>query len=226
LEDLAVWFERNEWIQALQVWGPINEACKQVGLYAPFEAEAWREIIQAHESNLPTDPMEKLILKLYGPGGVGHNTLRAELRDAPLLKDQQGRVTQVLDSLADSRYYVAICGALPLIEGVLAYALGKWNEPHKLDLGKRWYEEPETLTDAEDAELVMNAAAVEMVMAMVPSIWKPGRHDVGSVSEELRRHLALHGTAVGWETPENAIRVLLLLAAVSQVAGPLLSPRS
>ena len=43
---------------------------------------------------------------------------------------------------------------------------------------------------------------------------------------ELRRHLALHGTASGWNTRDNAVRAVLLLAAAARVAEPLLAPRS
>jgi len=121
---------------------------------------------------------------------------------------------------------VTICGTLPLVEGTLAAAYGKWqNNVGEYPLTDR-LKTHGALTSEEEAELLMNASAIHMLEAALPDVWRRRtRHRPGAVVVELRRHLALHGTASGWDTRENAVRSVLLLAAAARVAAPLLAPR-
>ncbi len=91
-------------------------------------------------------------------------------------------------------------------------------------LRERLHESGKLDPDAE-AELLLNVSAIHMLDAALPELWKSGAHEVGSVVVALNRHFALHGTAQGWDTRENAVRAVLLLAASARVAGPLLTPR-
>ncbi len=224
LRAAAQWVDRHrEEIEAFALWGKVNEACRAAGLYAPLDAQAWERI--AADWRRSADPAQSaaLILSLYGPGGSAHATLADDMLAEPLLSDRRSQVEEVLASVADQRPYVAICGALPLFEGALATAAGKWREPLDQPLLNRLHE-PDSLTAAEEGELILNSAAVEMLREALPLYWKRGPHRPGAVTQELRRHLVLHGTASGWDNPENATRALLLVAAAARVAGPLLQP--
>jgi hypothetical protein len=65
-------------------------------------------------------------------------------------------------------------------------------------------------------------SAVKMVLRGIDEVWKSASPRVGG---PLNRNLALHGTGREWDTPENAVRAVLLVAAAAQVAEPLLAPR-
>jgi hypothetical protein len=221
--DVARWYEAHkDEIQAFVVWNTVKDACKDTGLYAPV-APAWQRIADAEKAGSTTAEMEALILSLYGPGGEAHDALRDELLTADLLNPRQREVEEVLDSLADGRNYVATCGALPLVEFVLSAAAGKWREPRDYELRKRLHE---PLSADDEGELLIHYAAVEMLSRAIPEVWKDTRHPApGAITTELNRHLVLHGTGVGWDNPDNAVRAVLLLAAAARVAEPLLGPR-
>jgi hypothetical protein len=228
IQDAATWIKEHEAeIRAFGTWATIHRAGTKARLYIPRHPEAWREIEKARESADEESELdyETLILSLYAPGGLGFEKLRQELRDATLLSDRQQEVGEVLDSLVDNRYYVAVCGALPLVEFVLSKPGGKWNDPpkHLADLEKR-LDEP--LSSEVELDLLVEATALEMVQSEIPAIWKAGRHTVGAITDELNRHLALHGTALGWNDSKNATRAVLLLAAAARVADALSRPSS
>ncbi len=187
--------------------------------------EAWLEITEAVHRGDPANPpdYEAIIISAYQPGGVGFEALRHELLQAPLLRDRQREVAEVLDSLADGRNYVAVCGALPLIEYVISNAAGKWNHPHKhlAELKRRLHEDD---IDGNDT-IVLEYAAVQMILEEIPNVWKDGRQQVGAIVGELNRQYALHGTGLGWDDSTNATRAVLLLGAAARVADPLFRPR-
>jgi hypothetical protein len=162
---------------------------------------------------------------VYGPGGAGFDALTEELRDAELLANRQREVGEVLASLVDGRYYVTVCGALPLVEFVLSSAAGKWSDPRK-HLERLEARLDEELSPEVEADLLIEGTAIEMVLNEIPEIWKNGRQNIGAINEKLNRHLALHGTARGWDDPANATRSVLLLAAVARIASPLLGQRN
>jgi hypothetical protein len=215
--------EHEEEIRAWGLWGTVNTACTEARLYAPMHREAWLEIATAGRvEDGETPDYEAAITSAYGPHGVGFEALRQELLDAPLLRTRQREVEEVIESLVDRRNYVTVCGALPLVEYVLSSAAGKWNDPtkHHEVLKRRLHEE-----DAEDLDnLLLEYAAVHMVLEEIPVVWKSGRLQVGAIVEELNRHRALHGTGVGWDDATNATRAVLLLAAAARVANALLKP--
>lgn len=152
---------------------------------------------------------------------MGFEALRDELQEAPLLRERQRELGQVLDSLVDEEYYVAICGALPLIEYVISKAAGRWAQPrkHLVEARRRWFEDR-----IGDRALVLDASAVQMVLEEVPGTWKPGHHQVGAVVEELNRHYVVHGTGQGWDDVTNATRAVLLLAPAARVGDALFQP--
>jgi hypothetical protein len=216
--------EHREELEAFAMWGAVMRACEETGLYAPADP-AWRQVAEVARTNADKSQLEARIISLYGPSGAAHDTLREELLSEPSLADRQREVGEVLSSLAEARYYVAICGALPLVEGVFAEAYGKWQRrmgdypmTDRLDM-------PNALTPDEEAEMLVNSSAVNMVQAFIPEVWRSGRMQPGSITAELNRHFILHGTARGWDTRDNAVRAVLLVAAAARVAGPLLSPR-
>ncbi len=225
LANAEDWVRRHEpELRALGTWGAVTQAAREARLYVPFHPEAWRQLERARRHSRDAGPdYEAEIVALYGPGGVGFDTLRAELMQAELLVDRRREVEEVLDSLVDGRHFVAVCGALPLVEYVLSKASGKWKDPRKhLDtLQARLHETP---ADEVDLSLFIEASALEMVLSEVPEIWQDGRQNVGAIDEKLNRHRALHGTALGWDDSTNATRAVLLLAAAARVAGPLLPP--
>ena len=225
LTAIARWVaEHEEELRALEVWGSVGHAARKARLYAPVDAEAWRQL---HESSFrdPSPDYEALIVSLYGPAGVGFDSLRHELVGAPLLADRQSEVTEVLDSLFDARNYVTVCGALPLIEYVLGKAAGRWKQPTRHNLSAR-LDEVRAFSPDEEAVLLVNSSAVYMVLNEVPEVWKAGRQQIDTMTGSLNRHFVLHGTGLGWDDATNATRAVLLLAAAARVAGPLLSPSS
>jgi hypothetical protein len=227
LDDAAEWVRRHEHeLRALGTWGAVGHAGREARLYVPRDPEAWRLIEEAQfdrESKEELD-FEALIVSLYGPDGVAFDALRDEIVQASLLAHRTREVQEVLDSLVDERYFVTVCGALPLVEYVLSNAAGKWNDPRKhLERLDARLDEP--MSSDVEVELLIEATALEMVLSEIPEIWKDGRQNVGAINEKLNRHLALHGTARGWNDRTNGTRAVLLLAAAARVAGPLLGPR-
>ena len=218
--------DHQQELEGFATWGAVRRACEQTGLYAP-PAPAWKTIAEAARRGDDAASLNALILSAYGPTGEGHDALSDELRSAPLLKDRRREVDEVLASLEDGRYYVTICGALPLVEGVMASAHGKWQK--HLDaypLSER-LDQSGALTSEQEAELILHASAIEMVFGAIGTTWKSGSHrGVGAVLADLNRHRALHGTARGWDTVENATYALLLLGAAARIAGPLLLPNA
>ena len=227
-EALGKWVDAHQdEIRALGTWGTVNRACGEGRLYAPMHREAWLEITEAVRADDRADPpdYEGIIISAYQPGGVGYGALRDELLDAPLLRDRHREVGEVLDSLADGRNYVAVCGALPLVEYVISNAAGKWNHPqkHLAELKRRLHDEDEI--DGNDT-ILLKYAAVQMVLKEIPNVWKDGRQRVGAIVGELNRQHALHGTGRGWDDSTNATRAVLLLAAAARVADPMFKPRA
>jgi hypothetical protein len=226
LGDAADWVRRHEpELRALGTWGAVGNAGREARLYVPVHPEAWRQIEEARRSaDSQAEPdYEAVIMSLYGPGGVAFEALRDELLQAQLLVDRRREVQEVLASLADGRYFVTVCGALPLVEYVLGNAAGKWKDPRKhLEALDARLDEP--LSPDVEADLLIEATALEMVLSEIPEIWKEERQNLGAINEKLNRHLALHGTARGWDEAANATRAVLLLAAAARVAGPLLRP--
>ncbi len=223
----GTWIEEHqEEIRAWAIWGTVNTACTDARLYAPMDREAWLEITDAVRAagHKNAADREAIITSIYGPGGVGFEMLRQELLDSPLLRDRQREIGEVLDSLAEGRNYVAICGTLPLIEYVISAAAGKWNHPHKhlAELKRRLHQDD---FDANDT-ILLEYAAVQMVLEEIPNVWDAGPHQIGAVVDELNRQYALHGTGVGWDDSTNATRAVLLLAAAGRVADPLFKPRA
>jgi hypothetical protein len=216
--------EHREEIELFGLWGNVVRACDETRLYAPASG-AWHQIADATRDGANETALTTLFIELYGPGGPAHQSLCEELDSAALLRARKREVGEVLASLADGRNYVTICGALPMVEGLLADAYGKWQR--RLSDYPLWdrLDTAGALTPEEEAEILLNSSALGMVEASIPEVWKSGRIDPGSVTAELNRHLILHGTGRGWDTRENAIRTVLLLAAVARVAGPLLGPR-
>ncbi len=226
LTAAADWISQHQdELHFLGVWANVGEACRKARLYAPIDLEAWQQIQDLTHRDPPARcaEYEALIVSLYGPGGVGWDSLRCELGVSALLSDRQREVEEVLASLADGRNYITVCGALPLVEYVLAKAAGKWNDPSRHPLAAR-LDEPGAISPDDEAGLLIDAAGVTMVLTEIPELWKPGRHSVGAVSDKLNRHFILHGTGTGWNDTSNATRAVLLLAAAARVAGPLLAP--
>jgi hypothetical protein len=210
--------DHEEEIRAFGIWGTVNTACDEARLYAPFHRETWLEIVEAVRAGEKAGNLdcEAIITSAYGPNGIGFEALRQELLDAPLLAERQREAGEVLDSLADSRNYVAVCGALPLVEYVMSRTTDKWKDPreHLKTLERRLHEED---ADEEFAELILEISAVEMLLKEIPAIWKSGRHRLGAIVDDLNRHQALHGSGVGWGDSTNATRAVLLLAAAARV---------
>lgn len=216
--------EHREEIEAFGMWGSVMAACERTALYVPEDA-AWRRIAEAAHDGADEAALETLILGLYAPGGSAHESLCEELRSAPLLLTRAREVNEVLASLADERHYVTVCGALPLVEGVLAAAHGKGKSRlSDYPLFDR-LDAVGTLTPDEEAELLLNGSSLQMLERSIPEVWRNGRMQPGAVTAEFNRHFILHGTARGWDTRENAVRAVLLVAAAARVAGPLLGPR-
>jgi len=218
--------EHQHEIRAWGIWGTVSSACREGRLYAPMHREAWLEIVEAvHGEDRANPPdYEAIIISAYQPGGVGFEAVRDELLAAPLLGDRHREVGEVLESLEDGRNYVAVCGTLPLIEYVISNAAGKWNHPqrHLAELKRRLHEDE---IDGNDT-ILLEYAAVQMILEEIPNVWKDGRQQVGAIVGELNRQYALHGTGLGWDDSTNATRAVLLLAAAARVAGPLFKPRA
>ena len=221
------WVQEHEAeIRAAGVWASVSTASVNARLYAPRDRDAWLAIAEADRPDADGNPpdYEAIITSTYRPGGVGFDALRQELLEAPLLRDRQREVCEVLDSFADGRNYVTVCGALPLVEYVISNAAGKWNDPRKhLKVLKRRLHEDDI--EGYDS-ILLEYAAVEMVLEEVPNVWKDGRQQVGAIVDDLNRQYALHGTGVGWDDATNATRAVLLLAAAARVADPLFKPPS
>lgn len=221
----ADWVRRHEpEIRALGTWAAVARAGRKARLYVPLHIEAWQQIEQAHRDAGPDDEpdYETLVTSLYGPGGIGFAALQDELQRAPLLQERAREVDEVLNSLVDGRYFVTVCGALPLVEYVLGAAAGKWNDPreHLKELQARLHRPASEV----NLDVLVEGTAVEMVREEIPEIWRSGSQNIGAINERLNRHLALHGTARGWDDVANATRSVLLLAAVARIAQPLLGP--
>jgi hypothetical protein len=223
---LAQWVSNHsDEIEAFVVWGRVNRACDATALYAP-PGPAWHHISQAEGANDSSKDLESLILSLYGAGGIGHDALRDEILSAPLLKSRKREVAEVLDSLAEARHYVTICGALPLVEGLLAEAYGKWKKhPSSYPLTAR-LSKADAFTPEEESLLLLNQSAFKMLRTGIPKVWKSHPAKPGKTTTALNRNVALHGTGRGWDTRENAIKAVLLMAAAARIAEPLLAPRS
>jgi len=224
-EAFGRWLEKNrDLTEGLSIWASVAQECEQAHLYAPLQADSWRAIanLNRRDGDLSPTAAERLILDLYGPGGPGYSQLRSELLEAPLLAEWLGPTTETLDALDRAHSYLAICGALPLVEWCLGKAAGKWQHPHKHDLGARLFDVPPA-SHADEAEMLLNWSAVDMLRRGVPEIWTGGS-SFGVDTPLLRRNVVAHGLARGWDTPDNAIRAVLLVAAAARVAGPLLRP--
>jgi hypothetical protein len=219
------WIRKNEdVIRSVAVWMGVRRACEATRLYAP-PSPAWTEISDAVQAGAGTEAIESVILAAYAPGGVGHEALASELRAAPLLQTRAQEIDDVLASFSDGRFYLTICGTLPLVEGLLADAYGKWAKRITDYPIEARLDEVGALTTEEEAELLINESAVTMVTTGMPEVWKSLRMTAGAHADELNRHWALHGSARGWNTVENATRAVLLLAAAARIAEPLLAPR-
>jgi hypothetical protein len=210
-------------VSSLVTWKMVRDACDRAVLYAPFDGDAWEAIARAQSERI--EGIEGVILATYAPGGVGFETLVGELSTAPLLADRRPQVLEVIQSVIDGRHYVAICGALPLAEGTLALAHGRW-QSRVADYPLEARLKADAIARADQVDLLLNASAVTMVCGAKSGIWysggRGGHRDLGGILTELNRHRVLHGTARGWETKENAVYALLFLAAAARVAGPLL----
>lgn len=223
LAPIGTWINAHQdEIIAIFGWATVRNACAEARLYAPIDAVAWRQLVEACEQ--PSPDYEAIIVSLYGPSGVGFDSLVKELSTEPLLRDRRREVDQVVNSLVDGRYYVTICGALPLVEWVLTKAAGSWTQPSRYKLDARL----DAADPKEQTALLIKPSAVEMVLSEIPEVWKDRKHPSpdGELTGELSRHLVLHGTGRGWDNKTNAIRSVLLLAAAAAVADVLLSPRS
>jgi hypothetical protein len=227
LEEAAEWVrEHEDEIRFWGLWGAVGTTGRKAHLYVPLHPESW-ERIQAASHDDEVSDYEALIVSLYAPDGPGFGALCEELSSAPLLDDRRGEVGEVLDSLVDERFYLVVCGALPLVEYTLSRAAGKWSDPrkHLEGLRARLHEPAAFSADAENA-LLLEGTAVEMILHEIPEVWRNGPQTVGAISEKLNRHLALHGTGIGWDDKRNAMRAVLLLAAVARIAEPLFEPAS
>jgi hypothetical protein len=214
--------EHQAEIEALASWSVVYEIGTDARLYVPAESTSWKEMVarsRAAEAAGETLDAEALVVSLYSPGTPGHRALCDELLVAPLLADRRREVQEVLASVADERYYVAVCGALPLVEFVLSRPSGRWKDPvkHLARLQKRMHEPGAD----DDLDLFIDATAVEMLLVEIPEIWKGRGHVVGAINNKLNRNLALHGSARGWDDQANAVRSVLLLAAAARVASAL-----
>lgn len=226
LRDVVVglgrWVEEHEEdLHVYGLWGCVSIACGNTHLYAPPHGPAWERISQERRDDTDQAGVEALILSLYGPGGEAHDALRGELLETDILKPRRREAEEVLDSLADGRHFVTICGALPLVEYVLKEAGGDWQQPLKLRLDER-FDKHETLAKDMETDLFVYAAAAEMLTWAIPEWWRPRKPPTG-LTDELNRQWVLHGTGSGWNTRENAIRTVMLVAAAARVAKPILS---
>ena len=218
IKALSEWLVRHEdEIGSFDAWVAVQSGCKRTKLYAPV-SPVWQEISEA-EKAMSDEALEAVILDAYSPGGPGHEKLLEEIRSAPLLQSREREIGEVLNSWIEGRYYVAICGALPLVEGVLASAHGEWQKLHAyIDAINDRIDGSALLTPEEEVGLLLNMSALEMVLGVRETIWKSGQTGVDVSSTILNRHRALHGTGKDWDTPVNATRSMLLLAAVARVA--------
>jgi hypothetical protein len=207
-------------IEAAGIWGTVNGACVDAQLYAPFNAEAWQQIyeeVRSQRRDGRDSDAGPVILDVYAPAGVGFEALAQELRSATALADRRHETEEVIASLVDGRNYVATCSALPLVEFVLTQSAGHWKQAPELTqlLRARLHDEDPKF----DEGLLLGYAAVEMVFNAIPEVWKPERHPIGRLVQNLNRHFVLHGTGVGWDDAANATRAVLLLAATARVVG-------
>jgi hypothetical protein len=216
----ASWLQAHQAeVEAFAVWGGILRVCAETHLYIPPGPFCY-EIVEARRQGRSPAELKSLVISMLGPGGSGYETLCTLLRSAPLLAKRRREVDEVLDCLSDGRYYVAICGALPLVEGVLADASGKWKDPKKYQLLDRL--ESDDLGKEEEDLIILNWPAVEMLSTGIRDVWKPAGPRVGG---PLNRNLIAHGTGRELGTLENAVQAVLLVAAAAQVGEPLLASR-
>lgn len=223
LVSAAKWAHEHEGeINAFVTWGVVSRAGRESGLYVPMDGPTWNKIESA-ASNREDPDLEQIILSSFSPGGIGYDSLVSELRSADPLQRRDSDLEEVLASIEDSRFFVTICGALPLVEFVLSSAAGSWNDPrkHLEEINRRL---SETLASEIEAELIIESSALEMVRSEIPEIWRDGRQNIGAIEEKLNRHRVLHGATSGWAVAANATRSLLLLAAAAKVSKSLLGP--
>ncbi|RYG27308.1 hypothetical protein EON81_30360, partial [bacterium] len=207
MQRAHAWAEKNkDALDAFMMWGAVETNCTRAKLYAPI-GPTWSAIAAFDRDDATVEELERMVFDLHQPGTEGFDALRKEVLAAPLLADRQREVGELLDSIAEGRNYVAICGTLPLVEGVLALAYGKWQDPSKYPIDDRLFK-AHALTSEEEAELVLSHSAIHMVRESIPEVWKSKRMTPGAIAPALNRNIALHGTANGWDTVDNAIRSL------------------
>lgn len=159
------------------------------------------------------------LLAIYHPSGARFARVAQGLRTADGLSRHRRALEQGLSALRRRHYYAAICTLLPLVEAALHAA--EWTAvPDR---------EPKTIRQAWNA---VRGPREALWLTLIDVVLRGGKQSGYALSKHfvreqvatsaahnqaLERNAILHGASSAYGTRENAVRLVLLLAAIVEI---------
>lgn len=204
-----------QFLEGVRAWDEVVEIAFQEGFFLPYSLVD-HELIERQQSGADSEELVRILVEGFSPGGRLFPLIENAFETSPALAERLVEAQEVIEAFKGGKYYLTVCGAIPLIEYILHQNAGGW----KSGMDDYLSFLPRTMNDFEQIEdyTIIDYKSFDIAERLLSKLWKRGSHKV-HINEDLRRHRILHGTAYGWNTKENGIRILLLVVATSTIGA-------
>lgn len=201
----------------------LPELVLRTGWVIPVMEETPAFLVQLGDLNGRTLASARRALgDIYRPGRRRFVRVTTGLRESAVLSRHRRALDQGLSALRRGHNYSAVCTLLPLVEGAL----------HAVDWARAPENEPQSISAAWHAVRGERDALWLTLLDVVLSGQQPTEHALNrkftrsevaenhDTNRALHRNAILHGASSAYGTRENAVRLVLLLAAIVEIRPP------
>jgi hypothetical protein len=201
----------------LAVFADAGRFFAHTGWYLPASPHLYRYALEEQHRHAPFDP--RAAARLVSPESAHWTWIAEGLRASPSLASRVAVFDDGVYCVEQARWHAAVSTLLPLIEGIVGDHSGVLKNmavPRRLN----HLLHSENLSSFELTGLV----AVPALQVLDSELFARRDFEEVTIHERaLNRHLVLHGRIAGFGTETNALRTLMVIAALVELFdGPLL----
>jgi len=222
----------NEWADRVRTWAnspqgqnvldgldvllvarEVGDFYERAGIYRPLDARFMRDVLEQIDANVPHDL--RRTIDSVAPGSDAWGWIREGLEPSPSLARWRPQLVEALDCMEDARWHASVSTLLPIIEGVVADKSGVLE---RMRVGRRLEQLLSADHDGTPGRLIVAMVTYPALKVIDAEIF--ANRDFATTAPNdpvLNRHTILHGVTGGYGSRENAVRSLMVVAALAEL---------